>query len=317
MKFFSKKKKISAGLAISGRNYRYLSLEGLPGKFSVSEEFSGDIPEKYLTSEDPFSDAGAYLDSVFKLIASSIPNVQCPVNFGLPISDSLLRIVNLPGMTLEKKKNAFRYEFENYFPFPASEGVYDVAEINYPLNGGKSERRFIVAATRRQLIDNITRAALESGIKLESLEPAQIALERAATPWHLFEESCVYIYVGHSRSVLILSWQGSGIFYRNITQGFSAELIAKGTESDEYKDHLYLFARDARSTLQFAISQNRSFETKSVYIFGPAASASLGEVLKESLSYDTVMRVDPMKIHGLDLANNGEWDAALGLAMRC
>ncbi|WP_455600334.1 type IV pilus biogenesis protein PilM [Cloacibacillus sp.] len=316
MGFFSKKKTISAGLVLDVGSFRYLSLEGGDGFYNVVDSLSGSIPAEYGASEDPFSDSGGYLGSVFDYIAKSAGGFNVAVNFALLVTESLLRIVNLPGMTLAEARMAFRYEFENYFPFPEKEGVYDIAEIEYPVREDLSEKRFLVAAARRPLVENISRAAAAHGIRLAALEPSQIALERAANPPVAIDAGCAYIYAGNLRSVLILSWKGCGIFYRNISSGFGADILDGGFESETYREHAFSFVREIRSSLQFAMSQNRSFSADSIYLFGPGASSYLCGLLKESTSMESVMLIDPMKVHGISFENNGGWDVAVGLALR-
>lgn len=316
MGFFSKKKTISAGLVLDAEGFRYLSLEGGDGFYNVVDSVSGSVPPVSGASDDPFSDSGAYLDPVFDHIAQTVRGFNVAVNFALPVTESLLRIVNLPGMTLAEARMAFRYEFENYFPFPEKEGGYDIAEIEYPVREDLSEKRFLVAAARRSLLDNISRAASAHGIKIASIEPSQIALERAANPPRPIDAGCAYVYAGNQRSVLILSWNGCGIFYRNISFGFGADIISGGFESEEYRGHGISFAREIRSSLQFAMSQNRAFRADSVYLFGPGASPHLCGLLKESTSLESVMLIDPMKVHGIDFDSKGGWNVAPGLALR-
>lgn len=316
MGFFSKAKKVSAGLMIDGDSFRYISLGSADDSYEVVDSVSEKIPEGYMHSGDPFEDNGAYLDNIFGFIASSISTFHTSVNFAIPVSESLLRIFAMPGVTLPEAKLAFKYDFENYFPFAQEEGVYDIAEIQYPVKEDTTKQRFLAAASRKVLLENISRGAAAHNIRLTSLEPAQLALERAASPSVPIEESSVLIYAGRMRSVLILSWHGNGIYYRNITFGFSPEVLSQGSESDEFKENAFSFARDVRASIQFALSQNRGFQAKSVYLFGPGASDSLCSLLKDTMSMETVMRIDPMKIHGINFENNGDWDIALGLAMR-
>ncbi len=316
MGLFQRKKFVSAGLVLDGGAFRYLSLEGGDGFYSVVDSASESIPPGYAASDDLFSDAGAYLDSVLDYVSRSVGGFKVAVNFAIPVTESLLRIANLPGMTAAEARMAFRYEFENYFPFPENDGVYDIAEIEYPVREDFSEKRFIVAAARRALVDNISRAAAACGIKLASLEPSQLALERAATPPYPIETGCAYVYAGNFRSVLILSWRGCGIFYRSISSSFGADLMSGGFESEAYGEHALSFARDIRSSLQFAMSQNRAFRAESLYLFGPGSSSRLCGLLKESTSMESVMLLDPMKVHGIDFDNAGGWDVALGLALR-
>ncbi|MDO5115326.1 MAG: pilus assembly protein PilM [Synergistaceae bacterium] len=316
MGIFGRRKVLTAGLTLDNDAFHYISLEKSGEFYRVAEAVTEKFPPGMGGEDSPFADSGAHLSRFFEFAAAKTASFNVPVNIGIPITDSLLRTVNMPGMTAAEAKMAIRYDFENYFPFSVGDAVYDISEIDYPVRDDLTEKRFIAAAARSSLIDNIARAAASNGLKTASMEPAQIALERAATPDSPVEEGCVYVYAGYHRSVLVLSWRGNGIFYRNISFGVDDEIVAKGTESDEYREQAVAFVRDVRSSLQFALSQNRGFSARSVYIFGPGASAFLCDTLKESVSFDSVMLVDPMKVHGIDFSGGGEWDIALGLALR-
>ena len=216
-----KHKKKRAGLFIDRGYYRYFAVVGLPGSYVVTDAVSGEISEEVTQGGDPYASNGMYLYQVMNEILHNVGSMDVPVRLSLPTTDSLLRVVKFPNMTLYEAKLAFRYEFENYFPFPIEEGVYDLGEVLYPLQNGTEESRYLVAATRKTLIENITKAAKANGIEITAIEPAQIALERAVTPLTPVSDASVYIYAGKIRSVLIFSWKGNGIFYRTMSIGFT------------------------------------------------------------------------------------------------
>lgn len=264
---------------------------------------------------DIYDNSGAYLDSVFSYVAEEIGGISAPVNLVLPISEALLRVVAMDDLSLDEAKEAFKYEVENYFPFSAGECVYDMAEIDFPAGRGLAENRFIVAAARRSLIENIVRAASSGGIKLASIEPSQIALERAAASYNAANESCVYIYAGIDRSAFTVSWRGNGVFYHNAS-GFG-DAAKHAPDSREYSDAAISFSRGVRSSMQFALSQIRSISVKKAFILGPAASLQLCGTLADWLLLDSVEAVDMMKSAGIDLKYDaGGWEAALGAAIR-
>ena len=314
---FKKHKKKRAGLFIDRGYFRYLAVVGLPGSIVVADSFAGELPEDATQGGDPFANNGMYLFQVMNEVLHAVGTIDVPVRLSLPTTDSLLRVVNFPGMSLYEAKLAFRYEFENYFPFPIEEGIFDLAEIFYPLQNGTEEPRYLVGAARKTLIENITKAAKANGIEITAIEPAQVALERAVTPITPVSDASVYIYAGKTRSVLIFSWKGNGIFYRTMSIGFTGISFVDESFNEQLSAEFNAFAREVLSSLQFALSQIRGFKPDMFFLFGPGATQDLCEFLKESLSIPEIMVSDPISIHGLDFDSSaGSWDIPIGLALR-
>lgn len=314
---FKKHKKKRAGLFIDRGYFRYLTVVGLPGSYIVTDAVSGELSEEVTQGGDPFTSNGMYLYQVMNEILHNVGSIDVPVRLSLPTTDSLLRVVNFPNMSLYEAKLAFRYEFENYFPFPIEEGIYDLAEIFYPLQNGAEESRYLVGAARKTLIENITKAAKANGIEITAIEPAQIALERAVTPITPVSDASVFIYAGKTRSVLIFSWKGNGIFYRTMSIGFTGISFVDESFNEQLNAEYNAFAREIHSSLQFALSQMRGFKPDMFFIFGPGATQDLCDFLKESLSIPEIMLSDPISLHGLAFDNSaGSWDIPIGLALR-
>ncbi len=314
---FKKHKKKRAGLFIDRGYFRYLTVVGLPGSYIVTDAVSGELSEEVTQGGDPFTSNGMYLYQVMNEILHNVGSIDVPVRLSLPTTDSLLRVVNFPNMSLYEAKLAFRYEFENYFPFPIEEGIYDLAEIFYPLQNGAEESRYLVGAARKTLIENITKAAKANGIEITAIEPAQIALERAVTPITPVSDASVFIYAGKTRSVLIFSWKGNGIFYRTMSIGFTGISFVDESFNEQLNAEYNAFAREIHSSLQFALSQMRGFKPDMFFIFGPGATQDLCDFLKESLSIPEIMLSDPISLHGLAFDSSaGSWDIPIGLALR-
>ena len=314
---FKKHKKKRAGLFIDRGYFRYLTVVGLPGSYVVTDAVSGELSEEVTQGGDPFTSNGMYLYQVMNEILHNVGSIDVPVRLSLPTTDSLLRVVNFPNMSLYEAKLAFRYEFENYFPFPIEEGIYDLAEIFYPLQNGAEESRYLVGAARKTLIENITKAAKANGIEITAIEPAQIALERAVTPITPVSDASVFIYAGKTRSVLIFSWKGNGIFYRTMSIGFTGISFVDESFNEQLNAEYNAFAREIHSSLQFALSQMRGFKPDMFFIFGPGATQDLCDFLKESLSIPEIMLSDPISHHGLAFDSSaGSWDIPIGLALR-
>lgn len=312
------KKKERAGLFLDRGIFRYIVITGDSGGYTVTKSVAGTIPDNLSQDGEPFANNGMYLYQLLDDVESKVGVFDVPVHIALPTTDSLLRIVSMPGMAPAEAKMAFRYDFENYFPFHVDEAIFDLAEITYPLQNGAEEKRFLVAAARMNLIDNITRAAAAHSMELTAIEPAQIALERAVSPAVAVCDAAVYIYAGRTRSVMVLSWKGSGVFYRSMTLGFGdGSPAASAEEQEQLRADSIAFAREVRSSLQFAISQIRGFEPEAVFLFGPGATPGLCDMLKDVISVSSIMLTDPASVHGIEFdASAGAWEIPLGLALR-
>jgi len=316
---FNKKKKESAGLFIDRGIYRYIALQGHPGHYRVVRAFAGTLPDSVGPDGEPYVEPGKSLDSALKMIIKEAGDIGPSVNLSLPTSDSLLRTVPLPDMETEEARMAFKYDYDKYFPFTVQEAVFDLAPINYPLPGGKEEKRYIVASARKSFIDGIMDSAANNELGIIALEPAQIAIERAITPTIPHSDAIVYVYAGRRRSVLILSWKGSGIFHRSLADNFEDGPTDFETNTSELTTE-HMFVREIHSSLQFALSQIRGFEPNTMVIFGPGASEGLMRIFKDTIEMESVVSANPFDVHGIDFSSYdaaaGSWEIPLGLALR-
>ena len=180
---FAARKRVSAGLYVGGRSFVYLALEESGGEVRVAASSSGTFQSQLGNGGSPFSASEAELSQAFGRVASSVKAARRhEVNFAVPMTESLLRVIPMQGLTRAEAKRAFRYEAERHFPFGSDDCVYDLDEIDYPLGGGSSERRFVVSAARRRTAEGVCRAARSCGISFGAMEPEQTAIERAASP---------------------------------------------------------------------------------------------------------------------------------------
>ncbi|MGI6443370.1 MAG: pilus assembly protein PilM [Synergistaceae bacterium] len=321
------KRKCKASLFLDGNKFQYLSLSGGFGNYTIADMISEQISLKHNNENSPQLNTKEGLNECFSILSSRVAEKETPLFISLPISDSLLRIVDLPGITIEEAKLAFRYEFENYFPFPLDEGIFDIAMIDYPLIDQASEKRFMVVATRLSLIDNIMTAAANNGFIVSGIIPSQISIEKAMDSIPNLNEMAVYIYAGRLRSVMILSWKGNGVFYRSISMGFDQALEHFETAKDTEEKHDFIddnsqtidFVKEIRFSMQFALSQIRGFNPQAVYLSGPGANLSMLTLLTETLAIEDISIIDLFNIHTISVNNRDiteNWDIPLGSVLR-
>ncbi len=103
------------------------------------------------------------------------------VYVGIQSKDVLLRTVELPQMDLRDIKNAFRYEFDRFFPIPVDDSVYDVSFIDRPAQDDATQGAVafcLASAVRRPAVENLMLAAQRVGLKLSAIEPSPVAMLR-------------------------------------------------------------------------------------------------------------------------------------------
>jgi Tfp pilus assembly protein PilN len=84
--------------------------------------------------------------------------------------DVLYKMVTLPKTALENIGQVLGYEFENYFPFPMEEGLFDFKVLDEPRSSGESVR-ILVAAIRRERFEAYRSYVQSLGLNLAGLEP--------------------------------------------------------------------------------------------------------------------------------------------------
>lgn len=310
MPLFRKKRKISTGLEVANDVFRVLSLEAGDNAYVAIRDICEEIPRGLCPSRNPFCDEGAHLSPLFKYIAGRVNSFDGGVSIALPPGAALIHVVNLPGLNLEEARAALRYRISDYFPFSEDECVYDVATVDFPGSADLPEERFVVAAASRKLVENISRAADGSHIRIVSIEPPQVALERSITPLSLEEKGIVYVYIGKRSSVLVLSWRGNGIFYSSLNCGVDRDILQG---DGEYED----ICPEIAKGINFAVSHCSGFNADVLRLFGPGASPSLCALLADSTKIHSAEVSDPFNVHHVSgIASNIGYEIALGLALR-
>jgi type IV pilus assembly protein PilM len=233
---------------------------------------------------------------------------------GIQSKDVLLRTFELPQMNIGDAKDAFRYEFDKFFPIPVEDAVYDVTFIDRPRRDEIAPGTVvdcIAAAVRSSTVENLMLAAQQVGIRLGGIEPSPVAMLRCLmgpTPPQGFN---VYALAGVVSSIIVATYRDNGIVYRNTTQSFATEDTSGRTIEN--------FTRDLQATVNFASTQMRGFSAEKVYIGGyganqgEAISASVGEAVPCPISI-----VNPWRVWNITNppAQQYGWEVALGLALR-
>ena len=305
MRFGAKKE--SAGLYVGRRSYVYLRLESSANDVVLADSSSGTLQTPL--SGSLFSSTESDLSRAFAQVSASVRAAKRhDVNFAIPMTDSLLRVASMAGLTLSEAKKAFRYEVERHFPFKADDCVFDLGEIDYPTDGA-SDRRFIVSAAKREPAKSICSAARSHGLRFCAMEPEQTAIERAASRFFPRDSGCVSLYVGTESALVIFVWRGNGIFYRNIS--VSADKINENLDESALS-----LAGQTRASVRFGLSRNEGFTFDEIFLFGPGASGRIHAALRDCFPDYPLSIVFPEQRFGAEFPSREGWITALGLALR-
>lgn len=263
-----------AGLTIEDGFCKYLLLERDNSRLKVVKSLSVKVE----------AEKGVY-EELFRLLGDCGAPKDIPMSFSLPCNDVLLRVVDMPGYTLQEVKSAIRYQFDDYFPFAYDESSFDVAEIRFQ-SGHSGATRFIAAVSRKRVIDEILLCASTHGFTLLGIEPAQMSFERAVA--RAGEDGCVInIYAGKKDLLFVISNLGNGIFYRNS--------VIKA-EGGEYIDRA---VDEAKISLEFASSRIHDFAAKKIIIAGPNADECLLQAVGNVLGVSCAKEASPFADNGL------------------
>ena len=233
---------------------------------------------------------------------------------GIQSKDVLLRTVELPQMELRDIKDAFRYEFDRFFPIPVDDSVYDVSFIDRAPQDDATQGAVafcLAAAVRRPAVENFMLAAQRVGLKLSAIEPSPVAMLRCLMGPVPPMGYNVYALAGMVSSIIVATYRDNGIVFRNTTQSFATV--------DPNDRTIENFTRDLQATVNFATTQMRGFAPDKVYIGG--YGAALGEKIRSSVAEVVTAPIDlvnPWKlwnIKGTPKETYG-WEVSLGLALR-
>ena len=143
-------------------------------------------------------------------IRSQTGRIREPVNIGLPLNDVVIRPLNFPKMSLDDIRGTIDLNFEEYFPFPRLEAVFDVIWVQTPADlHERNEITALAVAARRSTVEHVLDAARKAGIPAGPIEPVNFAILRAVP--EAKEGLCVFA-TPHSVASM---WNGQGIFFRS------------------------------------------------------------------------------------------------------
>ncbi|HOA77799.1 MAG TPA: pilus assembly protein PilM [Thermosynergistes sp.] len=297
-----KRSRARAGLAIDSDGLRYVE---------VSKRAQGArcvfVPSSApLVRQEMLADASG-LSKALEALKEKLSSFRLPLFLGVPPRDVMMRVVQLPIMDIEDARSALVYEFDKYFPFAVSDATYDVAPVDVP-ESASGQMNILVAASRRNVIDNLTKAAVGAGVDLAALEPANLAAFRAVCgPNPSPKGGLLALILGREGTQLVAAYKDNGLLFRTLLAGL---------ESLSSEELVSALAREVTTTMAYVRSTLKGLEAEVLIISG--GGREVAGALEEVLGLPVCL-VDVWEMWGFEAprdASKDGWEAAIGLAVR-
>jgi len=184
---------------------------------------------------------------------------------------AITREIDLPWVPDDEVDSAVRFQSEEVIPFPPDKTILSTQVLNdYDAPDGTTQRRVLVAAAHRDLIDGVVNAVEKAGLKVERVDLVSSALVRAlvgSVPEAQQPEAIVS--VGAGLTVIVVHQQSRPQFVRTIGMGSNSATIAISSALDlPFAD-----AEDMKRRLGTSEAQVRSAER--------AVQPTIGELVGE------------------------------------
>ena len=216
------------------------------------------------------------LGAAFAELRKETGKIHEPVSIGIPEGEVIIRFPTFPDMSLEDVRGTLDLNFQEYFPYPRNEAVFDTIKIKTPLDERREDITVLAAAARSQTVDKILELARSVGIPPGPVEPVNFAMIRAIP--EAYEGMCVLADCHN----IVAVWNGNGILFRT------------GNNENNVQDIL--------NTIQFIETQYRGTPVEKMILAG----------LGFQISTDSESDPNAMKIINVQ----DEYYAARGCAMR-
>ncbi|MBQ7220200.1 MAG: pilus assembly protein PilM [Synergistaceae bacterium] len=183
------------------------------------------------------------LESALSQAHKLIGRLREPLVIGIPPGDTIMRLLSLPNMSIEDVRGTIDLNFDEYFPYPRPEAVFDAIRILTPADVHEREEITVLAvAAKRDLVERLLDTARKAGIPAGAVEPFNFSMLRAIPE----AQEGLSIFV--SPHTVIAVYNGAGIFFR------AANNLA-GTQ-------------DILNTMQFIETTYRNVRVSRLILFG-------------------------------------------------
>ncbi|MBC7321781.1 MAG: pilus assembly protein PilM [Acetomicrobium sp.] len=313
------KRNLRRGISITGEGLRYVELEREGRSIKCNAHIKVYLSQKTIKTES-IRDTDSLYAALRKLKLKIGRFGKIKAAFGIPIRDSHIGFADFPGdMDFEDVKKSLYWQLEDLFPISGEKAYYDIVEIDFPRCNGIDEKgsfkKYLVAASGKDLVDKIMEAAMKAGFLPSALEPVSLALTRTVG-FHVesarsrdssFDRGALCLFPGDSISMISLNYRGNDIFYRPV-------MVGRKTASENV---IQSFIKEIKFTLDYLYGFYPWIEIDRLFL---VASDKFGASLKTEAQ--SVLNLVTVLFNPWDSFSSHErpkgcgWEASLGLALR-
>lgn len=306
------RKRHHAGLSIEGGSVRYLELTPASGGFRVSRS-AKEVVDEGAVAQDRIIDMERLQSAIGGLKTLLGGKFAPSLAVGLPPQDAVIRVVEMPKMSVEDARSAFGWDFEKYFSFPLKDATYDLVPVEVPSQSSETNMNALVVASRATVVNGILEMMAKEGVRVTAIEPVLIAIVRGVVGNAGGSESGrVVLSVGAKSSQIILEYKGNGLVYRTVYVGAQSQFQG-GTPVYE------MLMGEVRSSIVFGNSQFRGLNVNEIVLCGEYANDAELKTAVQAVFENYKCRVaDPFSEWSIQgtLQDDCGWEAAIGLAVR-
>jgi len=278
---------------------RYLELNGKPGSFKIARQAS-----------IPFAREGS-ADSISSLLLKEISAFNAPVVFGLPMRESMIRVIEYPRMPVEDARQALQFDFDRLFTWPYSECSVDVCEVESPLTSSDDKMSMLVAACRNEHIFKIMHIAEGTRMTLKAIEPMNVAVLRTIIGHNMNREDEPWCSVYSDTDGIHFAFvsNDNGLLYRSSPAGIS------GIIDPEDKESVEKAASEIQRTISYITTQFKGVSVGLLVLTGAIGNPEVAQLIESAVG----LRVETVDIYercGISGEISDGFEPALGLCLR-
>ena len=152
----------------------------------------------------------ALLEAAFNQLHNTVGRMREPIVIGIPYGETIIRPLNLPDMSIDDVRGTLDLNFDEYFPYPRSDAVFDTIRVFTPEDAeGREEITVIAASAKRETIEKLLDLARKTGLPAGAVEPLSFALLRS------IPEANEGMSIFANPTTVIAIFNGSGISFRS------------------------------------------------------------------------------------------------------